>query len=157
MRHYITEQYGIDLMNQLASIAKSRSAHIELRKGMHRDAKVIWLIFTGRRDWLKMVKTIPGVRYSASYRMWYIAYDRVAYGDFLKLRMPFKYLRSETLSSEKDKSNDIQNSGTTGRAWLKCENTGKKLADVPLECTKQAADTKEYHERRLIVLGSVSG
>ena len=63
------------------------SSHITLAKGQHRETTVIWLQFSGRRDWLELIKGLGCIQYSRTHRTWYIPYDKVAYNDFKQLAL----------------------------------------------------------------------
>ena len=63
------------------------SSHITLAKGQHRESTVIWLQFSGRRDWLELIKGLGCIQYSRTHSTWYIPYDKVAYNDFKQLAL----------------------------------------------------------------------
>ena len=61
---------------------------IKIERTVHRDKEVILLRYHGRYDWLRMVKSLPCSRYSATYRCFYIPYDIAAYNAFVELGIP---------------------------------------------------------------------
>ena len=65
------------------------SSHITLAKGQHRESTVIWLQFSGRRDWLELIKGLGCIQYSRTHSTWYIPYDKVAYHHFKQLALKY--------------------------------------------------------------------
>lgn len=98
---------------------------ITVSKINHKEGIQILLEFEQNESVCALVKSITGVRYSASFRGWYMRYDKVSWNAFVKLGLPYQ----------------IENSGTTGSTKPISDDAGSTIAVLPQDCTKQAADT----------------
>lgn len=108
----------------------------------HRSRLRILLRFAFDRQISEIIKQLPGASYSNTYKGWYIDYCKESWGAFLATGLSYQ----------------IEDSGTTDRAGLLRDNTGKTISDVPSECTEKAADTPplqmRYFHPCLFVSGS---
>ncbi len=91
-----------------------------------------------------LLKSIPGSRYTSTYKGWHIPYDKLHWNLFLALGLPYR----------------VEYSGTTDRAGSLSDNTGENIADMPQFSTEQAADTTirsiRYWHPNLFIKGDFS-
>jgi integrase/recombinase XerD len=76
-------------------------------------------------DLIACLRTLPDIHYSKTFKGWHLPYSKDAWLSFVQLNLPYT----------------IDHPGTTGCAKPISDNAGKTVADVPENCTPQAADT----------------
>ncbi len=111
------------------------SKNIRLKRGQHRDKEVIWLVFDKQPEWLKKVKTLSSVKYSATLGRWYIPYDLDGLNAFVRLGLP--YTLSGAHASTHKVVYDVPASGrgdtsivSPERDDIRSPSTGKEVQDI---------------------------
>jgi site-specific recombinase XerD len=97
---------------------------ITISKINHKEEIHILLKFEQNDRIYSLIKSMTGVRYSASYQGWYIGYDKESWHAFVTLGLSYQ----------------IEKSGTTGSTKPISDDAGTNLSVLPPDCTKQAAD-----------------
>lgn len=118
------------------------SKSILLKKGVHRNIPIIWLRFSGRRDWLPKVKSLAEIKYSRTHSTWYLPYSKKNYNQFLQLQIPY------TISGTHQEQNE-----STGRVEPEDDKTGiclkKEAATVRPSSTKVGTDIHSSPKMRV--------
>jgi len=126
---------------------ETRSTYVQLAKIEHRGKTIIGLHFQGRRDWLEIIKTLEGIRFSRTHGIWYLPYTKIAFKRFKVTNIPFSLPSTQQVQvPTKAAPLDVENTGISTEKSRVSGDSVDELTDTDIHLKSKV--NVEWNSRR---------